>query len=231
MISVIIPSLFKVDRIYQTLKELSNCPSVGEIILLDNSLNEKSIEIPKVIYFLLSENHFVNPSWNLGVKLSNYDKLCLLGDDTWFDWAYLDKIDDFITEEVGCIGMSEKNFYTPDTEFSITPILPQPFKPKGQRPLGYCCGFFIHKSNWVDIPEDIKLWAGDDFLFYLKNNRLNYQINGLKCLGQISATLDHEDLEELFTPIKHRDMQLIKREIQSGRIENFLLGTIWENHI
>ncbi len=228
MISIIIPTLFRINRIYQTLEELSKCDIVSEIILIDNTGIDKEIDIPKVKYILERNNTYINPSWNKGVKLSQCDKLCILNDDIWFDWKYLDKISEYITDEVGMIGMSYDNYQDPSRELKVSKIKSDWKTSKGTRPTGYACCFFIHKNNWEDIPSDIKLWAGDDFIFYLKNGLENYLIEGLKCNGVISGTLDDRSLKSEFDPIKRNDMVLIKDQIELGVVENFLHGTIWE---
>lgn len=228
MISVIIPTLFKTDRIYTTLIELSKCNTVGEIILIDNTGLDKGIDISKVRYVLESGNTYVNPAWNKGVSLSKYDKICILNDDIWFDWEYLESISEFIDSKVGLIGMSSDNYNEPIEQFRISKILPNWKTSNGHRPIGYGCCFFIHKSNWINIPSDIKIWAGDDFLFYSNNGLSNYLIEGIRCDGIMSLTSEDKSLEIEFGPIKNNDMMLIKKQIESGLVENFLTGTIWD---
>ena len=220
------PSLFRIPRIYQTLLELSNCKFVDEIILIDNTTNTKKIELPKLKHICEGHNTYINPAWNKGANLASVDKLCFLNDDIWFDWNYLEKISKYITNDRGMIGMSVDNYNSNFKNFEVNKI-PSFYKSvKGERTFGYACCFFIHKSNWVDIPDGIKLWAGDDWEFYA-NSKPNYIIEGLKCEGSISATLDDVSLEVEFNPIKHNDMLLIKEEIRKGNIDNFLLNTKW----
>src|SRR5574343_47874 len=105
MVSVIIPTLMRISRIYQTLIELSKCSHVGEIILIDNTTNTIPIKLDKLTHICEGINTYVNPAWNKGVKLAKYDKLCILNDDVWFDWDKLGEISEFISEEIGIIGM------------------------------------------------------------------------------------------------------------------------------
>lgn len=224
--TIIIPSLFRVPRIYQTLIELSNCPYVDEIILIDNTSNKNKIDLPKLTHICEEKNTYINPAWNKAVSLSKTDELCLVGDDTWFDWNYLEKISKFITEENGMIGMAMENYSNPKNTFEINKIQPSYKSKKGERFFGYGCCFFMHKKNWKDIPNGMKLWGGDDWAFYA-HDKPNLVIEGLKVEGYISATLDAKELEEEFNPIKHNDMLLIKEEIIKGNIDNFLLNTKW----
>jgi len=230
MISVIIPTLFRIDRIYQTIDELSKCDIIGKIILIDNTGIDKDIKLPKVKYILEDKNTYINPAWNKGINISTYDKICVLNDDIWFDWSKMQEIHDMINTNIGLIGMSNDNYHIPSNEFKISEIPPDWKTNKGQRPVGYACCFFIHKSNWAPIPNEIKLWVGDDFLFYMKNGLRNYLIEGIKCDGYISGTLDDKSLQSEFDPIKINDISLIKKQIELGIIENFIKGTIWDNN-
>lgn len=226
--TIIIPSLGRIPRFYQqTIYELSACDAVTEIILIDNTTNIIPIDIPKVIHICEGKNTYINPAWNKGAKLANTDKLCFLNDDLWFDWSYLSLISEHITKDKGMIGMSNDNYNTTLENFSVDLIQPSYRSNRGNRPLGFACCFFIHKDNWVDIPENIKLWAGDDWQFYANPNH-NYTIGGIKCEGHIAGTLDDKELETEFNPIKYNDMLLIREEIRKGRIDNFLVNTKWD---
>jgi len=224
--TIIIPTLFKVPRLIQTLYELINNENVDEIILIDNTTNTNHITLPKVKHICETNNTFVNPAWNKGVSLSTSDKICILNDDIWFDWIYLKDISEFITENKGLIGMSSDNYYTPKESFGITPIQPNLRSNKGDRPFGYGCCFFLHKKNWIEIPNELKIFAGDDWLFYNNPNQ-NFIIEGLKCEGKFGGTCDDEHLKESFKSIQINDMMTMKRFVSEGLIQNYLQGTIW----
>lgn len=239
--TIIIPTLFKIPRIHQTLLELSNCKFVKEIILIDNTTNSIKIELPKLNHICEGTNTYVNPAWNKGANLAKNNKLCFLNDDVWFDWELLEQISEFITKDKGVIGMSTENYENVITDFFITPsksadldsslklnLIESYYKSiKGERPLGFGCCFFIHKDNWIEIPYGMKIWAGDEWQFYANPNR-NYVINGLKLYGSMASTANDPSLEQEFEPIKYNDMLLIREEIKKGRIDNFLLYTKWD---
>lgn len=226
MISVIIPSLMRIDRLHRTLSELSSCDVVGEIILIDNSENPVDINIDKVLHIKEFKNTFINPAWNKGASIAKFDKLCFMNDDIWFDWKYLKDIDQLITTDVGFLGMSYDNYYTPSESFKLIDPFPDGKTIRGFRPIGFACCFFVHKDNWDYIPDDLKLWCGDDWLFYRSKNP-NYLIDGIKCEGFLSATLSDDDLKEVLNPIKENDMEVMISLINKGIIENYLIGTKW----
>ena len=66
--------MWKCDRFQQTLRELSNHKMVGEIICIDNTKNELTIELPKLVHILEGKNIFFNPyfkknSTNKAIKI------------------------------------------------------------------------------------------------------------------------------------------------------------------
>jgi hypothetical protein len=77
MISVIMPTMWKPEGVLERIKLIEEQPSVGEIIVIDNSNDDDKAnellytEFCKVTYMNNGENIYVNPSWNLGVKLAN----------------------------------------------------------------------------------------------------------------------------------------------------------------
>ena len=202
MYSVVALTMWKCNRFQQTLRELSKHPLVGEIILIDNTSNDLTIELPKLVHILEGKNTYINPAWNKGVSLAKYDKLLVLNDDLWFDWDILSTLEQHITEEIGLIGMAEENFDNPSNEFGLEPI--------NHRNGGFACAFFIHKNNWIDIPFEMKLWGGDDWLFVKnrENGKQNYKIVGFKLEGEVSGTLENVDLIPTLNPIKQRDLEL-----------------------
>lgn len=88
MYSVIIPTLLKSELIWKLLDDLNNCPAVGEILVIDNSGRFKS-DLEKVKRVEVPENIFVNPAWNLGVSLAQFENICLCNDDVNFDCRVL----------------------------------------------------------------------------------------------------------------------------------------------
>ena len=71
MLSIIIPTMQKdLEVLNKLLLELDGDDSVGEILVIDNSCKGFKTDLKKVKVFAQNENLFVNPAWNLGIKLS-----------------------------------------------------------------------------------------------------------------------------------------------------------------
>ena len=205
MYSVIIPTLWKCDRLNETLKELNSHPLVGEILLFDNTVNEIPItDLPKLKHILEGRNTYVTSPWNKGALMAQYDKLLVLNDDNWIDWNILYSLSDFITEEVGLIGMDEKNHHMTETNYEIG------LEPIEHRNGGYGCVLFVHKNSWIPIPEEMKIWGQDDWLFVKNRNygKQNYKLVNFKVNGSVSLTVDSLSNDDEINQIKQNDLLL-----------------------
>lgn len=160
--SIVIPTLWKSNRIGKLLFDLIKCEFVDEIILIDNG--DKFFEyfeaLDKVKLVQPEENIYVNPAWNLGVKLAKNNSIALVNDDINFNPNIFGVITNDILLEYGIIGQSEYNYKGNNTD---EPILE---KWSGKiRDWGWGCLILFDKKNWMDIPDDIKIWYGDDYIF------------------------------------------------------------------
>jgi hypothetical protein len=205
MYSVIIPTLWKCDRLKETLTELDSHPLVGEILLFDNTTNEIPItNLPKLKHILEGRNTYVTSPWNKGALMAQYNKLLVLNDDNWIDWNILYSLSDFITEEVGLIGMDEKNHHMTETNYEIG------LEPIEHRNGGYGCVIFVHKNSWIPIPEEMKIWGQDDWLFVKNRNygKQNYKLVNFKVNGSVSLTVDSLSNDDEINQIKQNDLLL-----------------------
>jgi len=160
MYSVIIPTLWKSNRTSFLLKSLVDCSSVKEIILINNSntIFNASFSTKKIKTINPKQNLYVNPSWNLGVETSTSDNIIICNDDINFDsnlyFYLLDQVDLLKT---GFIGMSASNY---NLESPLNPTI----KKYESGTYGWGCLIAFHKSNWVPIPDELKIWCGDSFM-------------------------------------------------------------------
>jgi len=203
MYSVIIPTMWKCDRFQQTLRELSANELVGEIILIDNTSNDLKVELPKLIHILEGKNTYVTAPWNKGALMAKYDKLLILNDDIWMDWQILNTLYDFITPEIGLIGLDETPYNTyPSLSFGLEPI--------ERRNGGWGCAIFVHKENFTPIPEEMKIWGQDDWLFVKARNRRkqNYKLVGYRIDGELSVTNNLLDTDSEIHLIRQNDLRL-----------------------
>jgi hypothetical protein len=180
--------MWKGFGVMQAIKEIVEQPSVGELIIIDNSETTADMfavnhtEFDKLVYINEGKNTYVNPAWNKGASLAKYDKLLFVNDDVQTDWSFVNALEEYITEERGMIGAGVSCWqYKENYEGSggVVPI--------NNRPNCYGCVFAIHKNSYLPIPEDLLVHYGDDWLF-TKSGKQNYEIINWKMGGESEQT-------------------------------------------
>jgi hypothetical protein len=204
MYSIITLTMWKCERFRETLSELNEHPLIGEIILIDNSeIEVEPLNLNKLNHIKEEKNTYINPAWNKGVSLAKYDKLLILNDDVWMDWGILDILSEYITPSIGAIGFAGNAIDLEETtDMMLTPVT--------HRYGNFGVAMFIHKASWMPIPEEMKLWGGDDWIFVKNRNsgKPNFKLEGMKLFGEISGTLENADLTPILNPIKENDLKL-----------------------
>jgi hypothetical protein len=196
MISIVVPVVWGFEPFCDFLSRVVQLPVVGEVILINNAVSrtpEHSVlSHPKIKMYNQEENIYVNPAWNLGVSIAENDIVCILNDDVLVDLRVFFEANDFVSKNVGVlsIGMPTDIFKLHCGE-PMENIVPRELittgdikitKPGEQEFNGHAGSgslFFIHKENWIDIPDDFKIYWGDTWQSDLQSalGRTNYFIN------------------------------------------------------
>jgi glycosyltransferase involved in cell wall biosynthesis len=199
VISFIVPTLWKCNKLIESINSFIDAKIEGaELIIIDNAnsdFNDKDI-----ICLKQKENIGVNPAWNLGVKTAKNDLICLLNDDITFNFSTLKtNIETLTTMSEECmIGFdANQNFF--DTLNDSLEVFH--FNEAPCRTLGFGCMMILNKKNYIHIDERMKVFCGDDLLYWWnkdKHNRKIYNITNLKATGELSVT--SKDYEHLMHP-------------------------------
>lgn len=180
--SVIIPSMWRCPEL--TLKQINVLEKnnfVNEIIIINNDkdrtpLNELS-KFKKIKLLDQETNIGVNPAWNLGVKEAKNELLCIMNDDIIYDDRIFEKLVDKLYSGSGPFGLINSDIslgQPPMTDKSINFI-----EYKNKQMCIHCFGqlFFIHKSDWIDIPSELIINFGDDFIFHTQLTKKKNKIH------------------------------------------------------
>jgi hypothetical protein len=192
--------MWRSEWIWISLNRIEKCREVGEIILIDNSSEFFNYyeSLDKVKLIQPPENLYVNPSWNLGVKLAKNDCIALLNDDINFSSTIFETINEDILKQAGIIGMGQGNYELKDIQNE--PYL-QPWKP-GINDGGWGCFIMLHKTYWVDIPDEIKIWYGDNFIKDV-NPASKSTLRNFSVESEMSTTSD----EKVWDEVKNQDLK------------------------
>ena len=212
--SVIIPTLWKSNRLHKLLFDLIKCDYVDEIILIDNAgkFFEYYEALDKVKLVQVEENIYVNPAWNLGIKIAKNDLIALVNDDINFDTNIFGVIDENILNQFGIIGMGEGN-YKEKMDETKGPYL-DVWQP-GVNDWGWGCMILLNKKNWIDIPDNIKIWYGDNIIKDV-NPSPKACLRNFKVETEMSTTSDEKEWDE----VKKKDYENFINYLRNGKITN-----------
>jgi glycosyltransferase involved in cell wall biosynthesis len=208
--SVIIPTLQKSERLIPLLEMYCAHHRVAEVIVINNAAAEIPFAHRKLRVLQQTENLFVNPSWNLGVSEANEDCLIISNDDIHFDPDVIDFSARLLRLPVGVIGCApdalgreEAGRYWALPTYRMT------------QPFGVL--MFLRKRDYVPIPNELLVWAGDSWLFD-RQRRRNVILKGVRLETEMSTTASSPE----FLAIKHQDNDVYLAEYQdSDRDERF----------
>ena len=202
-VSAIIPTLWKAKEFTDHLVDvLIEDESVGEIIIIDNAPADFFYDNEKVVMLRQEENIYVNPSWNLGVEESDYDKFIILNDDIIIPYNFVFELESMLTPDKGIVGIdaasvikvdnfSSKNITFLDRKIDLKSIT--------NRDWGFGIVIAGYKKSYHKIPENIRIWYGDDYLVQMNNKKgkVNYVIDDVPIFTKMSTTSNLEEFEDI----------------------------------
>lgn len=236
-LSIIIPTMQKNTTIFDMLvSQLVKDDTIGEIIIIDNSLKGYSFDSEKVFVHIPKENMYVNPSWNYGVQLAKFNYIGILNDDVLIPNNLCSEVLNFLkeTENVGVVGIESSSVINKnDKEFNSYPNCTTQIKFKNLNNIrenkNYYWGsaIFGPKENFYQIPEKILVYCGDDYylLMNTKNGKQNYAFYNTSIFHCHSLTSASPE----FSKIKKNDMKIyskfdpeFKKYLQRKRFSKFI---------
>lgn len=202
--SVVIPTMWRSDLLLKMLPEYESCDLVKEIIIIDND-PERSRDISqytKATKYTKGYNIYVNPAWNWGRELANYE-LILANDDIHI-LNLRDVLSTIALSDYDIIGIRVSDRLL---EIAITDISNNRFPANS-----YGCFMFVR--NYTMIPDELKIYRGDYYLFM--NAKKKGLLRGFSAKIERSKTI-RSNLS-CFRRICHQDMKIYARLKQEGKV-------------
>lgn len=161
MLSIIVPTMWRSEYLRSTMRLVEKMPDT-ELIIIDNDTQRRpewAIESANIKYLKQVENIGVNPAWNLGVKEAKYGWILLMNDDIVVNLhtIYLNLSHNLIPETLW--GLPNTIYHTALNETKFKLELAYPI---GYRPLGFGQLMLMPKSQYYPIPNEMKVYIGDD---------------------------------------------------------------------
>jgi len=217
MFSIVIPTLQKnLKVLIMLIDELVKDSTVGEVIVIDNSLKGFHYDSDKVRVIIPDKNLFVNPSWNLGAKEAKFDYVGILNDDILIPENLCAEVFSFLhNENVGLVGIDTESIKVCSNKSNkfVYPDNCKNFIYSNQKNVLYVgywgIAIFGKKSNFYLIPNNLKIWCGDNYLIKMNddNGKQNYKIH----CGQIYHIGSLSSKSSAFDRVKHKDVDLYSK--------------------
>lgn len=160
MISVVVPTMWKFAPFPDFLLKLMDHPQVYECLLINNdhlsTPNHLIFNHPKLKVIHSGKNLYVNPSWNMGIYHASQNLVCIMNDDIIFDLSLLDMIISDFNPHQGSCGIQTTNSITGGLKIEPYTI---------HNVFGFGQLMFVWQKNWIDIPSDLLVYYGDNWIF------------------------------------------------------------------
>ena len=185
MIEIVLPTMWRSNRIFDMLDKYINDNMVKTIHLIDNS-NEfykhyTAIPSDKIKLYQQESNIYVNPAWNLGIEQSSSDSIiCVVNDDITYDTSIFSWVLKH-TDEFEILGMAADNYNNDELEWN-----PQ-IERTPHHTYGWGCMIFLKKGIWIPIPDDLKVFYGDTWMFHNIPSECK-KLSGLPIQANMGAT-------------------------------------------
>ncbi|WP_371031281.1 glycosyltransferase [Pseudoclavibacter sp. JSM 162008] len=190
--TVIIPTLQKSDLLREVVLLCSNHALVREVLVINNAPEHVTFPHQKPKVIKPEKNIYVNPAWNLGAELATSEYLVLVNDDVTFDPIVFDELEKIL-------GLGMYGIVGPDrSAFSLT----ESTKPGHglARPsatiFGYGTFMAMRRKDYVPIPEEMRIWGGDDWLI-LNQRRPPAALTGIRFSTEMGTSSSSPEAQAL----------------------------------
>ena len=181
--TLVLPTMWRYAPFMDFLPDLLEHELVDEVIVFDNDPSRTPdtgiLDHPKINYQCVGENIYVNPAWNKGVELSRNKFVAFISDDVIFDLRLLSRVAQVLSDKCGvignCPGLAEYN-QKPFKNGSIN-LVPW----YHDHTFGFGCLMFVYKDTYLPIPDGLKLFYGDQWIFdtYMARGYPNWIITNM----------------------------------------------------
>ena len=165
---------------------------VTKIIIIDNDFSRRPksevFKSNKIKILNYGKNIYVNEAWNKGIDNAGKDLVCICNDDIRVEKLAISLISEFESinpDAIDLIGVSND----PSNKcFGICPFKMDLTKNVGLQAGGlFGIAMFLRKKNYKQIPKNLKVWYGDDYLARKCKNV--FTISPIRITGGMSTTI------------------------------------------
>lgn len=201
-----------------------NSSAVGEFILIDNNRDRRPAALntylthPKLRLVDPGFNTYVNPGWNRGMQEAKWDQICILSDDIIFDHTIFQQLVPHVLPTAGVFGLEPESINC-NMKVQIGKLITIREMPTQIPPLGFGCLMFLHKAATTTIPEDFKIFYGDNWLCCynaIQRHRPNYLISNTDTQTRFTTTSGDIEFQPLHIWERSRSEDIFAKEFGEG---------------
>ena len=204
--SVLIPTLWRSQRIHRLVETMEKVPYVKEVIIMDNKGDCDGFRDGKLIILPGKRSNYVNRSWNQLVEFCRTSHYLLCNDDIYFHPFLFEELNDidWTMNVVAGVGYDSIAPSIESQELYSEPIAE----------LGWGWGQIIagKKNEWVEIPDYLRIWYGDNWI--ARTHATPMALKGFYMEADIETTSGSPE----FQHIKKADQRRWETMIQQGLI-------------
>lgn len=188
MFSIVIPTIWSIPHYtLELVKNLVNCELIDDIIIVDNMSNKyvhkKIYDDSKVTRIVMDSNIFVNPAWNLGVSSAKNEHIIICNDDVIIEPTKTLELLLKKSNTWDAAGLGPDAYeHNTGSNINLSDVT--------KRTFGWGCFMAVKKSKWVNIPSDIKIFYGDDFII-----RTNERVKNINVPFKVKTKMSSSSLE------------------------------------
>ena len=202
--SVIIPTLQRSDGLRGVALQCARHPLVQEVLVINNAPVELGFTHPRLRVLQQETNIFVNPAWNLGASEARGAYLAIVNDDVEFDDEALTYAGRILRRGIfGIVGPDKSTFHD-DGARPISHRLARHAAPTRWFGTFMC----LRRSDYVPIPDDLRIWGGDDWLI-ANQRRPPAALIRTRFRTEMSTTTRSAEFQQMFSAEREATERLL----------------------
>lgn len=190
--SVVIPTLQRSSRLEEVVSICTNHPLVHEVLVINNAQEPLTLNSPKVRVLQQEQNIYVNPAWNLGAREARGEYLAIVNDDVVFDPEALTHTAQILRRGWFSIVGPDISAFTEESSARPRHRLARGWATA----VGFGTFMCLRRVDYVPIPEEMRIWGGDDWLL-MNQSRPPASLIGVRFRTEMGTSSGSPEIQAL----------------------------------
>lgn len=195
--TVIIPTMWRFPLFPKFLEDLVDNTYVDQVIIInnDNTRTPELLKSDKITLIDKGKNLKVNPSWNLAVRLSRNEDICIVNDDLIYDLRIFKALTKINQNNFGAAGMALGGHLPSSGQPELTTGIID-IKLLEFNYYGFGQFMYIKKRQWVNIPYECEFGFGDDWVVQTNISKKLLVYNIYECFTKTKGYMTMREVND-----------------------------------